>query len=80
MGVPCAMTNVAPPDAGTELEGQTGGQAEGDLQGVTSRKPTRNYEIDRSVRHVKNQVGSIDRVSVAVVVNEKLLLPRNNVS
>ena len=80
MGVPGAMTNVAPPDAGTELEGQTAGQAEGDLQGVTSRKTTRNYEIDRSVRHVKNQVGSIDRVSVAVVVNEKLLLPKNNVS
>ena len=80
MGVPGAMTNVAPPDAGTELEGQTAGQAEADLEGVTSRKTTRNYEIDRSVRHVKNQVGSIDRVSVAVVVNEKLLLPKNNVS
>ncbi len=77
MGVPGAMTNVAPPDAGTELEGQTAEGAEADLQGVTSKQTTRNYEIDRSVRHVKNQVGSIDRVSVAVVVNEALLLPKN---
>ena len=53
MGVPGAMTNVAPPDAGTELEGQTAEGTEADLQGVTSKQTTRNYEIDRSVRHVK---------------------------
>ena len=77
IGVPGAMTNTAPPDAGTELEGQTGAPGETDAKGVTSSKTTRNYEIDRSVRHVKNQVGSIERVSVAVVVNEELLLAKN---
>jgi flagellar M-ring protein FliF len=34
---------------------------------------TRNYELDREIRYVKQQVGSIDRVSVAVVVNEAVI-------
>ena len=78
IGVPGAMTNVAPPDAATELEGQTMAPGEGGAEkGVTSSKTTRNYEIDRSIRHVKNQIGSIERVSVAVVVNEEILLSKN---
>ena len=31
-------------------------------------------EIDREIRYVKQQVGSIDRVSVAVVINQDLRL------
>ena len=74
LGVPGAMTNTAPPETGTEIDGQTEGRAEGVDKSVTSKRTTRNYEIDRSVRHVKNQVGSIEKVSVAVVVNEAQLI------
>jgi flagellar M-ring protein FliF len=35
----------------------------------TSRRSTRNYEIDRTVSHVKETGGRIDRLSVAVVLN-----------
>jgi flagellar M-ring protein FliF len=34
-------------------------------------RSTRNYELDRTVRHVRNASGGIMKVSVAVVVNER---------
>ncbi|MDG0970224.1 MAG: flagellar M-ring protein FliF C-terminal domain-containing protein, partial [Porticoccaceae bacterium] len=37
--------------------------------GTLSSKSTRNYEMDRAVRHVKRQGGTVERISVAVVVN-----------
>ena len=38
---------------------------------MLSSKSTRNYELDKTVRHVKNSQGGIDRVSVAVVIKER---------
>ena len=76
-GVPGAMTNTAPPAAEVEVDGQNEAITlpnQGEELNVRSSKTTRNYEIDRSVRHVKNQVGTVERISVAVVVNEDLLL------
>lgn len=69
-GVPGATSNTPPADNNVVIEGQLtgGGIAEG--QGVLSEKKTRNYEIDRAVRHVKNQGGNLERVSVAVVINK----------
>jgi flagellar M-ring protein FliF len=52
---------------------QTGNLPEGSSassSGVSSSSTTRNYELDREIRYVKQQVGSIDRVSVAVVINQ----------
>lgn len=37
--------------------------------GQTRRDSTINYEVDRTVEHVKQQSGAIERLSVAVVVN-----------
>jgi flagellar M-ring protein FliF len=37
----------------------------------THKESTVNYEIDKTIRHVRSQVGNIKRVSVAVVVNQK---------
>ena len=77
-GVPGAMTNTAPPAAEVEVDGQNEPVInlpnQGDELNVRSSKTTRNYEIDRSVRHVKNQVGTVEKISVAVVVNEDLLV------
>lgn len=37
---------------------------------IASSSTTRNYELDREIRYVKQQVGEITRLSVAVVINE----------
>ncbi len=37
---------------------------------VSASSTTRNYELDREIRYVKQQVGAIERLSVAVVINE----------
>lgn len=37
----------------------------------TSKNATTNYEIDKTVRHVKQSVGMIKRLSAAVVVNQR---------
>ncbi len=69
-GVPGATSNTPPADNAVVVEGQLtgGGIAQG--EGILSEKTTRNYEIDRAVRHIKNQGGNLERVSVAVVINQ----------
>ena len=37
---------------------------------LSSSSTTRNYELDREIRYVKQQVGSIEKISVAVIVNK----------
>ncbi len=37
----------------------------------TSKNSTINYEVDKTVRHVKQAVGTIKRLSAAVVVNQR---------
>ena len=69
-GLPGSFSNQPPaaPDFA-----QTGNLPEGEStssSGVSSSSTTRNYELDREIRYVKQQVGSIDRVSVAVVINQ----------
>ena len=39
---------------------------------MSSSSSTRNYELDREIRYVKQQVGSIEKISVAVVVNKSI--------
>lgn len=71
-GVPGAPTNVAPEN--TDLaEGDTAdlGVEGGADSSVRSSRTTRNYELDRSIRYVRNQPGSLTRLSIAVVINEQ---------
>lgn len=39
----------------------------------TTRNETANYEVDRTIRHTKMNVGDVERLSVAVVVNYRTL-------
>jgi flagellar M-ring protein FliF len=73
-GVPGATSNTAPLDPTTVVSGQivAGGAGEDDSLSTLSSKTTRNYEMDRAVRHVKRQGGQLDRISVAVVINEPM--------
>jgi len=70
-GVPGALSNQ-PPAAGTAPEVATGG-AEGDLGGSplnSSKRATRNYELDKTISHTRLSSNKLRRLSVAVVVDD----------
>lgn len=68
MGVPGATSNTEPNADLVANSPQTPSSPE-DSRPMSS-KTTRNYELDRTVRHVKRQGGMLERLSVAVVINE----------
>ena len=71
-GIPGTLSNTPPPapSATTNSSAATTAGAGGTTTSTTARS-TRNYEIDRSVRHVKNATGTVERLSVAVLINER---------
>jgi len=69
-GVPGATSNTAPATPTAILDGQLVEDTEGDGLSMLSSKTTRNYEMDRAVRHVKRRGGTMERISVAVVINQ----------
>jgi flagellar M-ring protein FliF len=71
-GIPGALSNTAPeqPAATTETAVDEAKGVSESGQTLSSRT-TRNYELDRVVRHVKNPTGNVQRLSVAVVLNER---------
>tara|TARA_B110000091_G_C13811994_1_gene475626 strand:- start:1189 stop:3051 length:1863 start_codon:yes stop_codon:yes gene_type:complete len=68
MGVPGATSNIDP--SATLLKNLEETSPNQDGSGPMSSKTQRNYELDRTVRHVKRQGGKLERLSVAVVINE----------
>ncbi|BBP43132.1 flagellar basal-body MS-ring/collar protein FliF [Thiosulfativibrio zosterae] len=71
-GIPGALTNQ-PPRAGLAPEESYDPGKDPNLKNSKEKK-TKNYELDRTVSHIKNSVGNIRRLSVAVVVDDKLTL------
>ena len=69
-GIPGALSNTPPanPTANANTAAQ---DKSSESAGRTSSRSTRNYELDRTVRHVRNASGGVMKVSVAVVVNER---------
>lgn len=70
-GVPGALTNQ-PPQAGTVVNGET---AETEKNGSTlnsTRRSTRNFEVDKTISHTRLATGTIRRLSVAVLVDNKV--------
>ena len=71
-GIPGALSNTAPASPSTTestLADPNKGQAESGSK--LSSRSTRNFELDRTVRHVRNATGGVMKISVAVVVNER---------
>ena len=64
-GVPGALAPV-PPNA-ADAEAAQGGAGPTN----SSTRSTRNYEVDRTISHIKATGGQIERLSVAVVLNYK---------
>ncbi|MBS1156345.1 MAG: flagellar M-ring protein FliF [Proteobacteria bacterium] len=75
-GVPGALSNQPPGAAAAPITAAVASvasaiAAEGASSSNSRREATTNYEIDKTVQHVKQPVGGVKRLSVAVVVNYK---------
>ncbi len=84
MGVPGALSNQPPP-AGTTSQVDTSVIAEGGQPGesetnagvsperpkTNSQRSARNYELDKTISHTRLSTGQIQRLSVAVVVDDR---------
>jgi len=86
-GVPGALSNQPAPNATAPISGapapatasatttaQGGAAAPANQPGLASggrRDSTVNYEVDKTIRHTRQPVGTIKRLSVAVVVNHR---------
>jgi flagellar M-ring protein FliF len=84
-GVPGALSNQPPatvaqptaakPDAGkAAVATATAATAS---PGESSSSATRNYELDRTISHVSDPAGRLARLTVAVVLDDKLASPAN---
>jgi len=69
-GIPGSLSNNPPMIPNFEETRTIAGSEASTGAGVASSSTTRNYELDREIRYVKQQVGEIKRLSVAVVINE----------
>ena len=80
-GVPGALSNQPPVPATAPIVAPPGTDAAdtGAASGVTSsvKEATINYEVDRTIRHTKLPVGSIKRLSVAVVLNNRTVTDKD---
>ena len=72
-GMPGSFSNSPPVSPELSASGALPENSSSDMANMASSSSTRNYELDREIRYVKQQVGRIDRISVAVVVNQDFL-------
>ncbi|MFZ2738131.1 MAG: flagellar basal-body MS-ring/collar protein FliF [Burkholderiaceae bacterium] len=78
-GVPGTLSNTAPAAPTTTLNTSASTPAAAtptDERSLLASRSTRNYEMDRSVRHTKSSTGNVQRLSVAVVINERAPTPQ----
>ncbi|CAM4077906.1 flagellar basal-body MS-ring/collar protein FliF [Pseudoalteromonas ostreae] len=69
IGIPGALTNQPPMDSNIpEVAGQ-GGAGSGSSPSRTHKEATRNYELDTTISHTRQQSGVIRRISVSVAVD-----------
>ena len=72
-GIPGALTNQPPANAAAPQQAnQQAGAATKQGSNRTSRRSTKNYELDKTISHTRNRAGSIKRLSIAVVLDDKV--------
>lgn len=75
-GIPGALTNQ-PPGTTTQvpeqLDPQTGQPVAAQPPQNTREQSTRNYELDRTISYTRHQQGTLKRLTVAVVVDDKIV-------
>ncbi|MFN2308635.1 MAG: flagellar basal-body MS-ring/collar protein FliF [Gammaproteobacteria bacterium] len=69
MGIPGTLSNQPPAAATTTPPGTV--ETVGESSGNSSRRSTRNYELDKTISHTRLAVGGVRRLSVAVVLDDK---------
>ena len=85
-GIPGALSNQPPvttpqataakPNAAKAAAGKTAADATATAaQGDSSSSATRNYELDRTISHVSDPAGRLVRLTVAVLLDNKLVEP-----
>jgi len=71
-GVPGALTNQPPGVATVPEEAPDQANKKGSGPSRKSRQETFNYELDKTVSHSKQSPGTLKRLSVAVVVDDRI--------
>lgn len=76
VGVPGALSNQPPvpataPITNPAIPGQVAQSGPASIPLNSNKTATINYEVDKTVQHVKRAVGQVRRLSVALVVNNK---------
>jgi flagellar M-ring protein FliF len=77
-GIPGALSNQPPGAAAAPITLPNPPGVAGTAGATTAqREATRNFEVDKTVQHVKQPTGTVKRLSVAVVVNYKRVNQRD---
>lgn len=75
-GIPGALTNQ-PPGTTTQVPEQldpvTGQPIQPEPPRNSREQATRNYELDRTISYTRHQMGTVKRLTVAVVVDDKIV-------
>ena len=72
-GIPGALSNQPPATAtAPQQANQQAGATTQQGSNRTSRRSTKNYELDKTISHTQNRVGSIKHLSIAVVLDNKV--------
>jgi len=72
-GVPGALSNQ-PPSTGDAPQVVEGTASAGGAPVNTTKRATRNYELDKTISHTRLSTGNLRRLSVAVVVDDKRIV------
>ena len=75
-GVPGALSNQPPQGGAAQGAGATNAEtnAEATKQKNLRTQSTKNYELDKTISHTKHQPGQIKRLSIAVLVDNKMVM------
>ncbi|MDO6618604.1 MULTISPECIES: flagellar basal-body MS-ring/collar protein FliF [unclassified Shewanella] len=68
-GIPGALTNQPPMDS--DIPQEAGAEQTTAVNGNSHREATRNFELDTTISHTRQQVGVVRRVSVSVAIDYK---------
>jgi len=72
-GIPGGVSNIAPDAPELEATGAAAAGAGAELEINQRTQTTRNYELDKAVRYVKEQPGRVLGLTAAIMLNESAL-------
>ena len=70
VGIPGALTNQPPAGGTVEPQTEDGEEVAPQLPTNSNRNSVRNYELDKTIRHVQQSAGEVQRITVAVVADD----------